>query len=73
MPLDTPSLIKDLLSLVEEESDKDVDPKEARERQAERLARAIHVFVNTGEVNTVVTGTSATGGAVTGTGKGKVT
>lgn len=55
------------------ESEKDVNPAEARERQAQKIADAIDVFVKSGDVTTMVTGTSATGGAVTGTGAGKLT
>jgi len=73
MPLNKETLITDILNLFNDESDIDVDPKEARKRQAERLAVAIDRFVRSGEVNTTVTGTSVSGGAVTATGKGKVT
>lgn len=73
MPLDKPQLVNDILSLFNDESDKDVDPTEARQRQAHRFANAIDAFVKSGDVNTTLTGTSATGGAITGTGKGKLT
>ncbi|WP_027391776.1 hypothetical protein [Aquimarina latercula] len=49
-----------------DESDVRVDPVQARKRQAQRIANAIEQYV-VGR-NTMVTGTSATGGAVTGTG-----
>jgi len=39
---------------------------------ANNLANAIDAFVKTGEVVTTVTGSSATGGAVTGVGKANV-
>lgn len=73
MPLNKDLLANDILNLFDDESDIDVDPKAARKRQAERLADAIYRFVQLGDVNTVVTGTSVSGGAVTATGKGKVT
>lgn len=47
-------------------SDVKVSPKEARQKQAEMIAIAVAQFV-IGR-HTVVTGTSATGGPVTGTG-----
>lgn len=52
------------------DSDKDVNPAEARQRQANKIAAAVSQFV-IGRTTTV-TGTSATGGAVTGTGVIKV-
>lgn len=48
------------------DSDKEVNPAEARQRQADKIADAVSQFV-IGRTTTV-TGTSATGGAVTGTG-----
>lgn len=53
------------------ESDVDVTPAEARERIAQKLADAVEQFVVGRQ--TTVTGTSATGGAVTGTGTIKST
>jgi hypothetical protein len=55
------------------ESDKQVEPAEARRRQAVAIANAIHSYIIAGEVQTTVTGTSATGGPVTGTGAGGIT
>lgn len=52
------------------DSDKEVSPAEARQRQADKIADAVSQFV-IGRTTTV-TGTSATGGAVTGTGVIKV-
>ena len=72
MPLDKPKLIADILNLFNDESDVEVKPAEARQRQAQRLADAIEAYVKSGDVNTVLTGSSLTGGAVTGTGKGKL-
>lgn len=73
MPLDKPTLKNDILQLFNDESDVDVDPAEARQRQAQRLADAIEKFVKSGDVSITVTGTSATGGAVTASGNtGKV-
>lgn len=61
----------ELATLIKEafdfDSDKSgVNPEEARQRQANKIAAAIGKFVVGRE--TLVTGTSATGGAVTGTG-----
>lgn len=50
----------------DDDSDKQVSPQEARERQANKIADAIEKFVVGRE--TTVTGSSATGGPVTGTG-----
>jgi hypothetical protein len=49
-----------------DDSDVPVDPAEARKRQSLKIADAVSLFVIGRE--TIVTGTSATGGAVTGTG-----
>lgn len=57
------ALIKQALDA---ESNVQVDPAEARERMAERLAEAVALFVIGRQ--TVVTGTSATGGPITGVG-----
>lgn len=57
------ALIKQALDA---ESNVEVDPAEARERMAERLAEAVALFVIGRQ--TVVTGTSATGGPITGVG-----
>ena len=48
------------------ESDVNVNPAEARERMADSLAQAIALFVIGRQ--TIVTGTSATGGPITGVG-----
>jgi hypothetical protein len=48
------------------ESDTVVDPAGARRRQAEKIAAAVKQFVVGRE--TVITGTSVSGGPVTGTG-----
>lgn len=50
----------------DDESDVVVSPEQARKRQANKMADAIFSFVIGRE--TTVTGTSATGGPVTGTG-----
>lgn len=55
------------------ESEKDVDPAEARARQSVKLADAIDAFIRSGIVQTTVSGTSATGGPITGEGTGGVT
>lgn len=48
------------------DSDREVNPAEARKRQADKIAQAIADYVVGRE--TLVTGTSATGGPVTGKG-----
>ena len=55
-----------ILNAMDLNSDKELDPAEARDAFAQRLADAIEAYVVTR--TTTVTGTSATGGAVTGTG-----
>ncbi|MGB1307536.1 MAG: hypothetical protein ACPG6B_01400 [Oceanihabitans sp.] len=55
-----------LLDAYNEEADTEITPAEARQRIAIKQAAAIAQFVQ-GRA-TVVTGTSATGGPVTGTG-----
>jgi len=47
-------------------SDTDIEPSQAREHIAEQIAQAIKLFVVGRE--TIVTGTSASGGPVSGTG-----
>lgn len=61
------NLIKEALDF---DSDKEVNPADARQRQADKIADAVSQFV-IGRTTTV-TGTSATGGVVTGTGVIKV-
>ncbi|MGY0034455.1 hypothetical protein [Pedobacter sp. NJ-S-72] len=70
MPLNKEILKSAIKDAFDFDSDKDVNPAEARERQAQKIADAIDLFVRSGEVKTNVTGTSATGGAVVGTGIG---
>lgn len=48
-------------------------PVVAQQEFADDLATAIDAYIKTGTVNTTVTGTSATGGPVAGTGSGAVT
>ncbi|WP_367867899.1 hypothetical protein [Pedobacter sp. WC2423] len=72
MALDKQTLKNSIKDLFDFDSDKDVNPVEARERQAQKLANAIEMYVKSGDVTTNVVGTSATGGAVTGTGTGKL-
>lgn len=68
--LDKNKLQNAILSLFDDESEKDVNPAQARSRQAQRLAEAIDDFVRNAEAIVTVNGTSATGGPVTATGKG---
>lgn len=70
--LDVNLLAAQLKNAFDAESDKDVDPAEARERQAHAIAVAIHSYISAGEVQTTVTGSSATGGPITGTGIGGI-
>lgn len=62
--------VQQLAALIEEAfdmySDVNVDPATARQQQALKIAQAVNDFV-VGRT-TVVTGTSISGGAVTGTG-----
>lgn len=63
----TQSQLADLIKQAfDNESDVKVTPSEARQRQAEKIAGAIAQFV-IGRTTTV-TGTSATGGPITGKG-----
>jgi len=49
------------------------DPAVSRKEMAADIAAAIYSFITSGTVTVTVTGTSATGGPVTGTGTGAVT
>lgn len=65
------AITKEALSVLlqkafDSQSDVVVDPKTARKKLADDIADAIEKYVVMRE--TIVTGTSATGGAVTGTG-----
>lgn len=63
----TTQALKDLIkTALDEASDVSIDPSVAREQVAQKLANAIEAYVVSR--TTVVTGTSATGGPVTGTG-----
>jgi hypothetical protein len=73
MPLNKTELAADIKAALDAESDKDVDPAEARERQSTALANAIDKYIKAGTVQTTLTGTSATGGPITGTGTGGIT
>jgi len=73
MPLNKNLLAQAIREAFDAESDVQVDPAEARQRQAEKIANAIDSFIRSGTVQTTVTGTSATGGPVTGTGTGGIT
>lgn len=66
MAIDTGTLEQRILSILDANSQKELDPAQARKRFAKELAGAISDFVITRK--TTVTGTSASGGAVTGTG-----
>lgn len=58
--------IKSILNSLKTETDQ----AQAIDEFADRLATAIDNYIKTATVNTTVTGSSATGGAVTGTGTG---
>lgn len=65
------AITKDVLELMikdafDEASDVTIEPSVAREQIAQKLANAIEAYI-VGRT-TIVTGTSATGGPVTGTG-----
>ena len=66
MAIDTGTLEQRILSILDANSQKELDPAQARKRFAKELAAAISDFVITRKTD--VTGTSASGGAVTGTG-----
>lgn len=55
-----------LLKAFDSQSDVVIDPRQARKKLADDIADAVEKYVVMRE--TIVTGTSATGGAVTGTG-----
>jgi len=59
-------LAQQLKEAFDADSDSAVNPAEARQRQADKIAAAIFMAMIGRE--TIVTGTSVTGGAVTGTG-----
>jgi len=71
MALNREVLKKAIKNAFDSESDEQVNPSEARERIAEKLASAIENFVKSGTVSTQVTGTCPAG-AVTGTGQGNI-
>jgi len=71
--LDKNELAQNLQAAFDAESDVQVDPAAARQRQAQKIADAIHAYITAGVVQTTVTGSSATGGPVTGTGTGGIT
>ena len=71
MALNKQALKAAIQDAFDSESDKQVDPLEARERIAEKLANAIESFVKSGTVSTQVTGTCPAG-AVTGSGSGNI-
>ena len=58
--------IKSILNSLKTETDQ----AQAIDEFADRLATAIDNYIKTATVNTTVTGSSASGGAVTGTGTG---
>lgn len=72
MPLNKAALKAAIKAAFDSQSDIDVDPATARDQQAEAIADAIHNYVTEGDVQTTVTGTSVSGGPVTGTGTGKL-
>jgi hypothetical protein len=72
MPLDTPGLKKDILSILKNMNERTENPEQAMEAYSEKMANAITKFVLTGEVNVSVV-TAGSPNAHTGTGTGKVT
>jgi len=66
MPITEQQLAEEIEAAFNNDSDKVVNPAEARNRQAKAIAAAI--FKSMIGRTTIVTGTSATGGAVTGEG-----
>ena len=64
MPITQEQLANQIEAAYDAESDTEVNPSDARRRVAEKIAEAVAQFVQGRE--TVVTGTSATGGAGTG-------
>lgn len=66
MPITEAQLANLIKDAFDADSDTQVNPAEARQRQAEKIANAIKQYVVGRQ--TVVTGSSATGGPVTGTG-----
>lgn len=66
MAIEKPALIKLLQSAFDSTSDKKVKPVDARKQMAVDIADAIEAYIIGRE--TIVTGSSATGGPVSGTG-----
>lgn len=66
MPITEQQLAKVIQDAFDFDSDRDVNPAEARQRLAEKIAAGVAEYV-VGRTTTV-TGSSATGGPVTGTG-----
>lgn len=71
MPLNKVALKAAIKEAFDFESEKDVNPAEARARQAEKLANAFEDYLKSGDVETIVTGTYG-GGVINGNGTGKV-
>lgn len=66
MAIDVNTLEQRILNILEDNSQNELDPAQARRQFAKKLAEAIEAYVITRK--TKVTGTSVSGGAVTGTG-----
>lgn len=66
MAINVNTLEQRILNILEDNSQKELDPAQARRQFAAALAEAIEAYVITRK--TKVTGTSVSGGAVTGTG-----
>lgn len=66
MPINESQLAAKITAALNEESQQEINPAEARVRIGEKLAAAFAQFVQ--GRTTTVTGTSVSGGAVTGTG-----
>ena len=66
MPITVNTLEQRILNVLKDNSQRELDPEEARRHFARELATAIEAYVITR--TTTVTGTSVSGGAITGTG-----
>jgi hypothetical protein len=61
MPLNEAQLAAEIKAAFDDESDIDVNPADARERQANKIAAAIIRQFIAADVNSVVSGAAATG------------
>lgn len=71
------ALVKEVLKTAivkafNDQRSKDNNPEGAIDNLADQLATAIDAYIKSGVVTTTVTGSSATGGPVTGSGTGNI-